>query len=128
MPLGLLLTLVVGGIGLIALLLHLSGRSSRLRLDVPRARAEWALAFPEDPIQEVWVSGNGQAALVRSDQGTGLIWSFGADCVARLLRKAEVTPTPQGLRVAFHDFTAPAVTLRLTEDERAIWAALLEQT
>ena len=128
MPLGLLLTLVIGGIGLIALLLHLTGRSTRLRLDEARARAEWEQAFPEVPMRRLQISEDRHAALVETTQGMGLIWSFGADCVARTLRGVDVTPTRRGLRIAFHDFTAPSVTLRLSPSEQAQWAQKLEQT
>lgn len=123
MPLSVLLILVIGGIAAIAGLLHLTGRSGRARLTSDTVRAAWARHFPEDTVDEVLLARDGHAALVRTGQGPGLLWAFGADTVARHLGSCDLVPHPRGLQVRFGDFTAPRVTLDLQEDERDIWSA-----
>lgn len=121
MPLPLLLILVIGGIAAIALLLHLSGRSEIRALDPDSARAAWLRHFPDDPADTVTVTRDGHAAMVRTGAGVGLVWSFGADTVARHLRDCDLVETGTGLDIAFHDYTAPRVRLVLEPDERAAW-------
>lgn len=128
MPLPLLLILVIGGISAITLLLHLLGKSRLAFLTAGDARNAWHRHFPDDDIQNVTVAQNGHAALVRTDQGPGLLWSFGADTVGRHLHDFDLIETPDHLRVIFHDFTAPRVSLHLTETERSRWQELMAPT
>ncbi len=121
MPLEILLALVILGIAGIALLLHLTGRSARTRLSAPSARAHWLRHFPDDTVLDVTVADSGDAALVRTPAGPGLLWAFGADTVARPLQGFDLLDTRDGVRVIFHDFAAPSVRLTLTPDERASW-------
>ena len=121
MPLSVLVILVVGGISLIALLLHALGKSRLRILTWEDARSEWHRHFPDDEIGDLVVARNGHAALVQTGQGPGLLWSFGADTVARHLRDFDLLEEANGLRVIFHDFTAPQATLRLDEAERSVW-------
>lgn len=121
MPLEFLLVLVTGGIAGIALLLHLSGRSRRCVLDPDRAAADWIRHFPQDRVHETTVSHDGHAALVLTGDGPGLLWSFGTDTVARRLKDFDLIDNGDRLRVVFHDFTAPAVTLTLDDFERPHW-------
>ena len=69
MPLDILLLLVIGGLGAIALLLHLSGRSEQRVLDDDSARSEWLRHFPEHEVREVVLSRNRHAAPLRLDAG-----------------------------------------------------------
>lgn len=121
MPLTLLLVLVIGGIGGIALLLHLSGRSKRVVLTTASARAGWLRQFPDDRIIDVTVARDGHAALVATPDGPGLVWSFGSDTVARRLDGCSAEDTGRGLRLRLHDYTAPTVTLDLAGSERHDW-------
>ncbi|MCV2888072.1 hypothetical protein [Ruegeria aquimaris] len=123
MPLEILLILVIGGISAIAVILHLTGRSHRAVLLPEDARAAWHRHFPDDMILGIAVARDGHAALIETEQGPGLLWSFGADTVGRHLRDFDVMDHPHGLRVLFHDFTAPQVTLHLSPDERRDWQA-----
>ena len=125
MPLATLLILVVGGISMIAVLLHLLGKSAPLVLTADTARAAWLRQFPDDPVQDVTVAETGQAALIAAASGPGLIWSFGADTVARPLSGVDVADTGSALRIRFPDHTAPSVTLRLDAPERARWQTLM---
>lgn len=125
MPLPVLLILVIGGIAAIALLLHLSGRSELCVLDTDSARQAWLRHFPDDLVGEITLARNRHAALVTTDEGTGLLWAFGADTVARHLRDFDLIETPGGLDVAFHDYTAPRVRLTLEADERAAWERMM---
>jgi len=129
MPLELLLILVVGGISAIALLLHLSGRSQPKVMTEPQAREAWFRQFPENPILELTLAKDGHAALVRTGDDNaplGLVWSFGADTVARFLEGAKLSPCQQGLHLHLADFSAPAVQLHLSQAEAALWQELIE--
>ncbi len=126
MPLEILLVLVIGGIAGITLLLHLSGRSRMFDLTPETARAQWMRHFPDDVIIDIAVAHNGHAALVRTEAGAGLLWSFGADTVARHLRDFDWLETSDGIDVQFHDFSTPRARLRLDETERRHWQHLMD--
>lgn len=126
MPLEILLVLVVGGIAGITALLHLTGKSRLRVLSADTARAEWLRHFPDDTIIDVTLAHDGHAALLRTETGPGLLWSFGADTVARHLRDFDWIDHPEGIEVQFHDFATPGVTVRLDENERRHWRHLLE--
>lgn len=127
MPLELLLTLVIGGIASIVLLLHLLGKSARRVLSAEDAHAAWHRHFPDDAITGLQLARDGHAALVETEQGPGLLWAFGADTVARHLRDFDLIDHPKGLRIRFHDFASPGVTLALAEDERSTWTQRMTQ-
>lgn len=125
MPLEILLALVIGGIGTIATILHLTGRSAPAVLNCDAARRAWQRHFPADTIREVIPARNGHAALVLTSAGPGVIWAFGADTVARHLLDFSLHDVPDGLRLAFRDFGTPGVSLTLTDAERARWRQLM---
>lgn len=121
MPLEILLALVIGGIAGIAAILHLTGHSRSCPIpDAQTARQHWARHRPDDIILAVHLAQG--AALIETDHGLGLLRPFGADTVAHPLRG--LARTPEGLRLRFHDFAAPDMTLTLTETEAADWLAL----
>lgn len=126
MPLGILLALVVGGIAGITLLLHVSGRSKPFLLTPESAHAQWLRQFPDDDILEVTVAHNGCAALIQTNIGPGLLWSFGADTVGRHLVDYDLQDLPEGFRIKFHDFSAPKTLVRLDKVERSRWRDLME--
>lgn len=128
MPITILLVLVVGGITGIAVLLHLMGKSSPRLMDPEDARAAWHRHVPDDVIHQVILAENGQAALILTDQGPGLVWSFGIDTVARHLLDFDLIEDGNRLRVVFHDFTAPQAILHLTDTERQRWQSLMDPT
>lgn len=126
MPLEILLVLVVGGIAGITVMLHLTGKS-RLRVLTPEsARSEWLRHAPDDAVIDVTVSHDGHAALIRTDAGNGLLWSFGADTVARHLLDFDLLEHPQGFEVQFHEFGTPKAIIHLDELERRHWQHLME--
>lgn len=125
MPLNILLILVVGGISMAALLMHVLGRSRRSLLTNEDARTAWHRHFPDDDIIDVTVTMDQHAALVHTTQGAGLLWSFGADTVARHLLDFDLIEKPDRLIVIFHDFTAPRVTLHLSDSEKLRWQDML---
>lgn len=127
MPLDVLLLMVACGIAGIGLLLHLTGHSRCFDIDsADTARREWLRHNPEDSIREVTLAPGGRAALILTEAGAGLLWSFGADTVAHDLSRARIRPARTGLRVTFGDFASPAVTLRLPPEARTQWAARIE--
>lgn len=125
MPLNVLIILVVGGISLIAMLLHGLGKSRLTVLSSEGARTAWNRHFPDDEVIDVTVAQDGHAALVQTSEGPGLLWSFGADTVARHLRNFDLLEKAGSLRIKFHDFTAPRVTLHLNEIERPVWQKMM---
>ena len=126
MPLHILIALVVGGITGIALLLHLSGRSHRSELTEVSARAGWLRQFPDDDILSITLASDAHAALIHTSQGQGLLWSFGADTVARRLVGSRARATGTGVEIRFPDYAAPRTRLRLNAAERQVWLSLLE--
>ncbi|WP_170467159.1 hypothetical protein [Ruegeria arenilitoris] len=126
MPLEILLVLVVGGIAGITLLLHLTGKSRLSVLTPDVARSEWLRHAPDDTIIDVTVARDAHSALIRTDNGSGLLWSFGADTVARPLQDFDLLEHPQGLEVQFHDFGTPKAIIRLDDLERRHWQHLME--
>ncbi len=126
MPLEVLLVLVVFGIAGIALLLHLSGRSQPFQLSPETARDQWERHFPDDNIIDVTVAQDGRAALVRTETGPGLLWSLGADTVARHLLDYDLIDRPDGMEIQFHEFGAPRAIVRLSPFELRHWHDLME--
>ncbi len=126
MPLEILLVLVVGGIAGITMLLHLTGRSDRRVLTQDVARDDWLRHFPDDVVVDVTVSHDALSALVRTETGPGLLWSFGADTVARHLLDFDWIEHPKGFEFQFHDFATPSALIHLDEMERRHWRHLME--
>lgn len=116
MPLSILLPLVVFGITGIVLLVHLTGNSRRLTFKTPdQAITHWHRQFPDVPAQAAHLSDDGHVALIETIGMAGLVWSMGADSTARRLTPdCNMTPSPLGLRVRFHDFTAPALKINIS--------------
>ena len=126
MPLEILLVLVVGGIAGITILLHLSGRSRQVVLSPELARAQWQRHFPDDDVIDVTVAHDGHAALVRTNTGPGLLWSFGTDTVARHLLDYDLMDLHDGFEIQFHDFATPRALIHLDDFERRHWRQLME--
>lgn len=130
MPLEILLILVVGGIAVIALLLHLTGRSTPKVMTEAQARQAWLRQFPESPIANLTLAKDGHAALIQLEDDTaplGLVWSFGADTVARFLENIALNDAKQGLRLGLTDFSAPQVHLHLNRSEVDLWQRLIRE-
>ncbi|KDB05362.1 hypothetical protein U879_02090, partial [Defluviimonas sp. 20V17] len=114
MPLEILLIVVAAGMIGITLMLHLAGQTRAFEIaDEETARGEWLRHFPDDEIHEVTLAPGNNAALIRTAQGPGLLWSLGADTVAYHMAHPSARACRKGLRVEIGDFAAPAVTLRL---------------
>jgi hypothetical protein len=128
MPLEILLVLVVGGIAAIAVLTHLFGLSRRAGFaDEDAARAGWLREFPDEPVTGVTLLSDGHAALITTGHGAGIVWTMGADTVARHLAGARAQRRGDRLILRFPDWGAPRLALRVTGDEaRAILAHLEE--
>ena len=128
MPLEILLVIVIGGIAGIALLLHLTGRSARLRLTDQTARRAWLRHSPDEEPGTVLLSDDGHSALVRTELGHGLVWSFGQDTVARHLGEVDVSACGSGLKIDFHDFSTPPTRITLSGPELKLWERELNIT
>lgn len=129
MPLHVLGLLVIGGIGGIAILLHLLGLSRGLRFDdTDAAITAWNREFPDLPALDADLSNDHKAALIRTAQGPGLVWPMGADSTARKLDRVQVQNIPNGLKIRLGDFTAPSLRLRLSADQKTIWQQEVESS
>lgn len=127
MPLSVLLPMVVLGISGIALLLHLLGKSGRLRLDREAAIAGWQREMGHTKVQQVLLAPSGHAALVQSDTGAGLVWVLGRDTVARTLGPGSLTRAKGRLRVSFSDYGSNDVILDLPPDTQKLWIETVEK-
>ncbi|WGW04324.1 hypothetical protein [Tropicibacter oceani] len=122
MPLHILIALVLFGITGIAALTYLFGFAEPRRFDnTDAAVAAWLREFPDVPVHRVTLCQTGNAALVATPKGPGIVWAMGADSTARLLTKARLDPSPKGLTLRLDDYAAPRLSLRLTEAETRIW-------
>lgn len=129
MPLHILIILVVGGIGLIAVLTHLLGLSRPLRLtSADAAQAAWLRGWPEDTITGTHIAPDGAAALIETASGPGIVFALGADSCAHRLEGAEIRETPAGLRILFHDFAAPRLDVALNPATRTRWQQILSES
>ncbi|MGR3634839.1 MAG: hypothetical protein ACU0BK_02820 [Shimia sp.] len=127
MSLQVLLVLVVGGIAGIAAILHLMGLTAPYRFsDGQDAVAAWEREVPERPATNVHLSSDSRASLIAFEGGTGIVWSFGDDTVARILEGARPLETKTGLRFDFPDFGSAALNVRLNDSDRDIWLKALE--
>ena len=120
--------MVVVGITAIVVMVHLLGFSQRFQIaDDTTACTRWLREYSGDQITSVARCQNGEAALIETDNGPGLVWAFGADTVAHRLAGADVVRAKDGLILRLHDFAAPKVRLRLDEIEAAAWQDKLER-
>ena len=129
MPLHVLIILVVGGIGLIALLTHILGLSRVLHLTSDAdARTAWLRGWPEDTVSATHIAPDGTAALVETDHGPGIVFALGADSCAHRLEGAGIREIPGGLRILFHDFAAPRLDVALDPASRSHWQQILSES
>lgn len=127
MPLPILILLVVGGITAIAVLTRWMGMSRTLRFETKGAiQRAWEREFPHIPVLDVTTSQSGDAGLVRTNCGYGLVWAMGADSTARFLTGATLAPSDAGLAITLPDYSAPRVTLCLTRAETTQWTSMIE--
>lgn len=125
MPLSILIPAGVAGLAAIALLLQLSTRAPRALPDLETARKIWLRRFPGDPIREVILSHDRHAALILSEEGSGLLWTYRSGTQARRLEDYDLIDEGTALRVIFHDATGTETTLRLDDFERRRWRGLI---
>ncbi|MFV1493817.1 hypothetical protein VWX97_01000 [Phaeobacter sp. JH18-32] len=121
MPLEILVAMVLIGIVVIAILLHVTGRSAPVLMTRDTAAKAWSRHDPDTQILNTWPSTLGQAALIETDLGLGLVWCFGADTIARPLAGVRLLDHPKGLKLRFADFATPSVVLHLSDAELNDW-------
>jgi len=128
-PLEILLPLVILGIVGAVILIGLLRLTPDLVIETPdQAAALWAHFNPDIPAGTVHLNANRSHALIETPKGLGVVWSFGADPVTRLLHKGwSMTETAKGVRLITHDFTAPVIDIPLPHEvQRKEWRVLLE--
>ncbi|MGB0497727.1 MAG: hypothetical protein ACPGID_05265 [Rubricella sp.] len=130
MSLTVLAILVAAGIAGIVLLVHLTGGSRKAAfIDEADARREWASAYPEfEPADIDLAAGRGAALIGLPEAGLGLLWAFGSDATARVMRPGLIrscVETGTGLKLTLNDFEAPSALIDLTEVEKADWSRRL---
>ncbi|WP_254696675.1 hypothetical protein [Phaeobacter inhibens] len=121
MPLEILVTMVLVGIIVIAILLHFTGWSAPVLMTRETASKAWSRHDPDSRILDARPSTIAHAALIDTDKGLGLVWCFGADTIARPLAECSLVDHAQGLWIRFADFATPSVLLRLSDKEREDW-------
>ena len=127
MPITVLAALVVFGIAGVAMLTILFGFGERRKFtDTNDACAAWLREFPDLPPSKVLLSQDGYHALVRTDQGAGIVWSMGADSSARLVQGARITKTAKGLDLRIADITAPRIRPTLSPQDQINWRNWIE--
>ena len=129
MPLTVLLPIVVIGIGGIALLLHLMGKSRRLRLTDNGQVAEiWHNQYPNSVITGVHFASGGHHALLETDEGVGLVWSMGVRAACREIPgTAGVKTKGSALIVQPGDYSAPQIKVPLdSEAEAERWMKIIK--
>lgn len=91
MSLPVLAALVVGGIGFIVLVIHLSGGTRNARLSgIDAAIARFAEDFPEEGAGRVILASDGSAAFLALANGrTGIVQAFGNRFLTRIHRPGE---------------------------------------
>lgn len=128
MPLEVMASIVVVGLLAVYVMMRVMKFDQKLVLtDEAIARAEWGADNVTAPAEVVIVAQSGQAALVRSRRGWGVLWVMGLDATSHDLAGANVQAHPKGLLLKFHDFAAPSVVLQLTPDEATAWRAQIEE-
>ena len=127
---GLLTGLVVGGVGLVVALTHLSGGTSTRELrDEADARSRFADDFPDLAVRSVTIADDRRSALLElQGSDTGLVFVLGADVVTRRLPPgAAVRDEGGGLSLRLRDFGSPGVHVRLgSVEQRELWRRRLE--
>ncbi|WP_425097605.1 hypothetical protein [Tropicibacter sp. S64] len=127
MPLHLLVPLVVGGIFAIMIATVVMGMNKPRRFESEAdARYAWEREFPQIEVKALALSRAGNAALVDTMIGPGLVFAIGADSTARLLSGTRTTRTENGLTLHLPDYTAPTVHLALDPEEASVWATRIE--
>jgi hypothetical protein len=129
MPLSILLPLVVFGILGAVLLINWLRPTPPLVLETPeQVQALWDHFNHEAPAEKVHLNAGRSHALVETGAGIGVLWSFGADPVSRLLGRAyTVRDTGTGICILTGDFTAPSIDIPLPHEvQRKEWRVLLE--
>lgn len=128
MPLEIMASIVVVGLALVYAMMKVWKFDRCLVLSDDRiAQAEWGADNPTAPAQEVIVAASGQAALVRSRRGWGVLWVMGLDTASHDLNGARLSDHPKGLHLKLPDFASPSVVLQLTPDEVPLWRKQIEE-
>ena len=130
MPLPLLGALVVLGIGGLVLLIHLLGWSKRPHYaDAAEATAALLADYPNVEIRDVALADDGRAALFDLAEGVGFAAPFGEGRLTRLITDDDVKKVdeaPDGLTIWLSDYTAPRLTIALTDQAaRTAWTTRL---
>ncbi len=129
MPLEILLPLVVLGISGIVLLIRLLRPTPDLRFDDTEvATVMWNHRNHDAPAIATHLNMAGSHALIETAKGCGLLWSFGADPVSRLLdHPFDLVEAGLHVQINTHDFTAPVIDIGFSDAaEQAEWVELLK--
>ncbi len=130
MPLPILGALVVFGIGGLVLLIHLFGWTRRPQYaDEAEASAALLTDYPHADIRNITLADDRRAALFDLTEGVGYAALFGDGRLTRLIHVDDVKgveDTPSGLAIRLTDYTAPRLTVAMTDTaERQAWARRL---
>lgn len=128
MPLWLMGIVVVVGLTAIWLVMRLYGFDRPLSLTPETAGEEFMNDNSGLVPEEILLASSGQSALIRAGGDLHVLWVMGQDVATRKLARARVTDAPEGLTLRLPDFTAPRLTLRLTDEEKRAWRPMIEES
>lgn len=118
MSLPVLVVIVGSGIGLIVLLVHLSGGSQRLPLGSADQVAErFRIDFPDAEVERCFESADGcEALLLLADGSLGLVHTVGSKSLTRHYKREEfatMISVKDEMSLAFdaHEMTLPRITI-----------------
>ena len=129
MPLVVLLPLVIVGVALIVALVRIFAPTAPLIFaDIQTATDVWNHRRPRNAARQVFLNARKTHALVTTDKGAGLVWSFGVDPVTRLFTQETTWREKNGLLIiSTGDFTAPRIRIPLEDArQRRQWTQILE--
>ncbi|MBV6634654.1 hypothetical protein [Mameliella alba] len=122
MPLPGLVTLVALSVAGTAVVMQVTGVSRARRFTTAEAAGRvWLRAFPDVAVTGVTLCRSGQAALIASTRGPGLVRSMGTNGSACFLTGATVLPSSGGVTLHLPDDSVPRVRLELEPEDVAHW-------
>ena len=130
MPLPVLGALVVLGIGGLVLLIHFLGWTRRPQYaDETEATEALLTDYPHASVRRVALADDRRAALFELAEGVGFAAPFGEGRLTRVIGPGDVRRVdegPEGLIIRLTDYTAPQLTVTMTDPaSRQAWAKRL---
>ncbi len=131
MSLPLLVIIVVVGIAAVVIAVHMTGGSRIATLaDEGAARERFAVDYPDLPVQSVWLTSDGKAAILElADGRAGIVHAMGGKFLTRIVNPSDVAGAPRAsgsrLMLRLRDFTWPGGIFEFSDAAEAAMAEAL---